>query len=236
MSVSVDQDKRSVILRAIDLALTFDRGRLLAAHRRFGARYSGEPRESQTRRLVSQNAWKAAASGVLTGFPASPWLSLPVAVADTAAIVRVEAHLAARIALLFDEDYLAGDELPYELMVPIMGGQLASEFLRELGVRSTLGVTRRILRTVLTKETLRQLRRLGLRYFGLKLTERALVTKSLPLLGSVVGGSWNYVELCLVGRRTHDYFAGRAMEPGDPKLVTRRGFGGNAGEVPCWSR
>jgi uncharacterized protein (DUF697 family) len=215
MPKSVEQDPPGVILRAIDLALTFDRERMLAAHRRFGARYSMEPRESQIRRLVRQSAWKAAASGMVTGFPASPWLSLPIALADTAAIVRVEAHLVARIALLFDEGYLAGDELPYELMVPILGGELASDFLRELGKKSTLGVTRRVLRTVLTKETVRQLRRLGVRYFGLKVTERALVTKSLPLLGSVVGGSWNYVELQLVGRRAHDYFADRAMQPNE---------------------
>ena len=124
-------DQKSLMLRAIDRALTFDRGSLLAAHRKLLAKYPRESRERLALRLTNGNAWKAAASGALTGLPSSPFVAVPAAIADTAAMIRIEVYVAARVALLFDEDYLAGAELPYELMLPVMGGPMASASSRE---------------------------------------------------------------------------------------------------------
>jgi hypothetical protein len=49
-------------------------------------------------------------------------------------------------------------------------------------------------------------RRIMLRYFGLRITKRGLMTRVVPLVGGVVGGGWNYVELKVVGDRVYRYF------------------------------
>lgn len=205
-------EQKSLMLRAIDLALTFDRPRLLAAHRQFLAKHPQESRERLALRLTNGSAWKAAASGALTGLPSNAFVAVPAAIADTAAMIRIEAYVAARVALLFDENYLASHDLPYELMLPVMGGPLASPSQSESGAHGEASVTRRIIRNVLSKETLRQLKHVMLKYFGAKVTQRALLTKTLPLFGGLIGGTWNYVELRIVGKRSYTYFAARARD------------------------
>ena len=205
----MDVDQKSLLLRAIDRALTFDRVVMLAAHRQLLASYPGESRERLALRLTNGNAWKAAMSGALTGLPSNPLVALPAAIADTAAMIRIQVHVAARVALLFDENYLASDDLPYELMLPVMG-QVESANLREPAAHGSAGVTRRLVRNVLSKESLRRLKGIMLKYFGAKVTQRALVTKTLPLIGGVIGGTWNYVELRIVAQRSYVYFAGKA--------------------------
>ena len=54
------------------------------------------------------------ASGAVTGLSSSPWVALPAALADTAAMIRIEAYVAARVALLFDEHYFEGEDPRYE--------------------------------------------------------------------------------------------------------------------------
>jgi hypothetical protein len=209
-STAMQLDQKSLMLRAIDLALTFDRPSLLAAHRAFLAKYPQESRERLALRLVSGSAWRAVASGAVTGLPSNPWVAVPAALADTAAMIRIEAYVAARVALLFDEHYFDGEELRYELMLPVMGGYVASAPVGEPADHGKASVTRRILRNVLSKESLRQLKGMMLKYFGAKVTQRALVTKTLPIVGGALSGAWNYVELRMVGQRSYAYFAANA--------------------------
>jgi hypothetical protein len=125
-------------------------------------------------------------------------------------MIRIEAYVAARVALLFDESYFEGEDLRYELMLPVMGGYVASAPVGEPADHGKASVTRRILRNVLSKESLRQLKGMALKYFGAKVTQRALVTKTLPIVGGVLSGAWNYVELRMVGQRSYAYFAAAA--------------------------
>lgn len=200
-------DRNSLILGAIDRALTFDRPSLLAAHRTFLTKYPHDSRERLAQRLVSSSAWQAVASGAITGLPSNPWVSLPAALADTAAMIRIEVYVAARVALLFDERYFDREALRYELMLPVMGGYVASAPFGEPADHGKASVTKRVLRNLLSKESLRHLKALMLKYFGTKVTQRALVTKSLPLAGGFLSGAWNYVELRMVGERCYAYFA-----------------------------
>lgn len=199
--------QESLILGAIDRALTFDRPSLLAAHRAFVAKYPQETRERLALRLVSDSAWRAVASGAVTGLPSSPWVSLPAALADTAAMIRIEAYVAARVALLFDEHYFDGNALRYELMLPVMGGYVASAAFGEPADHGKASVTRRVVRNLLSKESLRRLKGTLVKYFGAKVTQRALATKTLPIMGGLLSGAWNYVELRVVGQRSYSYFA-----------------------------
>ena len=45
-----------------------------------------------------------------------------------------------------------------------------------------------------------------LKYFGLKVTQKGLITKTLPVVGVLIGGTWNYIEVGMVRNRTIKYF------------------------------
>ncbi|WP_437812397.1 hypothetical protein [Sorangium sp. So ce1078] len=83
--------------------------------------------------------------------------------------------------------------------------------MRELTIRGGMGVSREAIKKVFTKETLRQFKRIMLKYFGLKVGQRSLIAKTLPVVGGVIGGAWNYNELRVVGDRVYAYFEGREL-------------------------
>lgn len=37
-----------------------------------------------------------------------------------------------------------------------------------------------------------------LKYFGIKVTQKGVVTKTLPIVGGLIGGGWNYIEVSVV--------------------------------------
>jgi hypothetical protein len=136
---------------------------------------------------------------------------VPAAVVDVATVLRVEVNAAAKTALLFDPTFFDDPDAAWELLIPILGLNAVSQALRTLGVKGGMGVSRQVIRTYLTKETLRQFKRIVLKYFGIKVGQRALITKALPIIGGLIGGTWNFVEVRLMGRRTIAYFSDRAI-------------------------
>lgn len=72
-----------------------------------------------------------------------------------------------------------------------------------------MGVTRVLIRKYLSKETLKQFQKIMLKYFGIKVTQKAVITKTLPIVGGLIGGTWNYIEVGQVQKRTIDYFDAR---------------------------
>jgi hypothetical protein len=197
--------------KALNFALAFDHEEVAGDVRAMRAKYPSSDRDKLVDRQISRTRWKSAAVGFGTGLPANPWVMVPAAILDVGTVLRMEVTLAARIALLYDPDYLADGETPYELMVPIMGGRLMSEFVKELGVRGGMGVARQTIRKVLTKQALRQFQRIMLKYFGMKVTQKAVITKTLPVVGGVIGGGWNFLELKIVGGRIRSYFDGAEL-------------------------
>lgn len=62
------------------------------------------------------------------------------------------------------------------------------------------------------KSTLKKFKDVMLKYFAMKVTQKAVITKTLPVVGGLIGGGWNYVELRLVGGRVVNYFEGRPVD------------------------
>ena len=149
---------------------------------------------------------------MITGVPANPWVAVPSAVVDAGAMLRTEVKLAVSIALLYDPHFLDDEEPPYEVLIPIFGVRAGSEFLRELSVRGAMGVTRAAIRKHLSKQTLANFKRVMLKYFGLKVTQRSVMKGTLPVVGGAVGGTWNYREILTVGNRLKVYFEGTQLE------------------------
>ena len=58
-------------------------------------------------------------------------------------------------------------------------------------------VTRVLIKQYLSKETLKQFKIIILKYFGIKVTEKAVITKTLPIVGGIIGSTWNYIAMAL---------------------------------------
>ncbi|WP_147445601.1 hypothetical protein [Corallococcus aberystwythensis] len=63
---------------------------------------------------------------------------------------------------------------------------------------------------------LKALQRFALKYLGLKLTQRAIITKTVPLVGAGIGATWNWVEVQRVGKRAVRYYRETSNEPETP--------------------
>ncbi|MDI3290682.1 hypothetical protein [Polyangium sp. 15x6] len=212
-----DKSNDSLIRKAFDWAMSVDRDEELFFVNELARKYPTRNRRELADKIIGRARWWGVGSGVVTGLPANPWVAAPAAIGDVGAMLRAEVVMAARIALLFDPRYLDDGEPPYELLVPIMGSRAASEFMRELAIRGGMGTSRQAIKKILTKETLKQFKRIMLKYFGLKVTQRGIITKTLPIVGGVIGGTWNYAEVKIVGDRVYSYFEGKALgDEGSP--------------------
>ena len=55
-----------------------------------------------------------------------------------------------------------------------------------------------------------------------QLTQRAIITKTVPIIGGAIGGAWNYTEIRMVGKRAIAYhFDDQTPEPGPPRRWRR---------------
>ncbi len=160
-------------------------------------------------KVFSSAKWKATSTGFVTGLPANPWASVPISAVDVAATLRSEVSAVARAAVIYDEKFFDDLDAKWELLLPVFGLSLGSQFLREVGVRGGMEVTRVLIKQYLSKETLKQFKIIILKYFGIKVTEKAVITKTLPIVGGLIGSTWNYIEVNQVQKRTIDYFNAR---------------------------
>ena len=86
-----------------------------------------------------------------------------------------------------------------------MGAAKAGELLRAASVRVSGNLTRTLIKANLKGAALKQFKKLVLKYLGLKITQRALITKTIPIVGGVIGGAWNIGQTRAIGYRVIDY-------------------------------
>ncbi|CUJ98102.1 hypothetical protein MyNCGM70_36550 [Achromobacter xylosoxidans] len=159
----------------------------------------------------SRVRWKATATGIATGLPANPWVAVPAATLDVAATLKMEVIAAARVAVIFDELFFDDEDAVWELLIPIFGINVGSQLVRQAGIRGGMGLTRAGIKKYLTKETLKQFQKIMLKYFGIRVTQKGLITKTLPVIGGLIGGTWNYLEVSGIKKRTISYFEGQEI-------------------------
>jgi len=46
-----------------------------------------------------------------------------------------------------------------------------------------------------------------LKVFGKRVLQRTFITKTVPIVGGVIGAGWNWIEIKLQGKRVIRYFA-----------------------------
>lgn len=198
--------------QALDWVVEIDVPALQASVESMRDERPDESRRQLATRIFSKAQWKAAATGAVTGLPANPWTAAPAALGDVAITLRTEVTAVAKVALLYEPGFFDDDEAIWELLVPVFGINLASQLMRELAIRGGMGLTRELLKSYLSKAALESFKRIVLKYFGKKVTQKAVITKTLPVVGLGIGAAWNWLEVKALRKRTFAYFEDQELE------------------------
>ncbi|HEU4752585.1 MAG TPA: hypothetical protein VFU47_05705 [Armatimonadota bacterium] len=167
-----------------------------------------------------QVAWKAvksarrwaAATGAATGVVANPVAMFPAAAAEIGAMFRIEGKMAGITAALLDPDALENEETFKTDVMALVFPMAAVQALQQLGVRGGQLGTRALIRGFMSKGLLAEIIRLALKYLGVRLTRRALISKTVPVVGAGIGATWNWLEVETLGRRAIRYYRTRETE------------------------
>ena len=175
-------------------------------------RYPGVGNAVLAQHIFAETRWKATASGALTGLPSNLAVAAPAALIDVATLLRLEARAAARVACLYDPDFFEDGESKWEVLIPVFGLNVISQIARQAGMRAGMAVSRQAIRKLLSKGSVKALRRILVQHFGARVSQRALITKTVPLVGALIGGAWNYGEVTLLRARCVRYFADEDLD------------------------
>jgi hypothetical protein len=186
------------------------------------AAYPKDSPERLAERAVSQAKKLLAVAGAGTGLVANPMAAAPLALAEAGIVLRSEAKMAGVVAALLEPTVLQDTDAFTADIMSIVFPSAASQALREFTVRAGQATTKTLIRKYISKDVLKALVRFAAKYLGLKLTQRALITKAVPLVGAVIGAVWNWSEVKLVGNRAIQYYRNENIhepEPGEPGQV-----------------
>jgi hypothetical protein len=160
------------------------------------------------RKAVKDSRKWAAAIGGATGAISSPVTMLPAAVADMAAMLKLEGKLAGTIAALLDPDSLDDEDTFRKEILRVVFPGAVSQALRKVGIRAGEEATKSLVRKLIGREAVKDLGERAAKMLGIRLTEKAIATKAVPLVGAGIGAAWNFVEIQAVGNRAVAYHLG----------------------------
>jgi hypothetical protein len=168
--------------------------------------------DAQRARIAVKESRRWAASiGGATGLAASPVTMLPAAIADAAAMLRLEGKLAGTVAALLDPDSLNQPEMFRREIIRAVFPGAVSQALRKVGIRASETATKNVIRKALTHEAGKEIGERAVKFLGIRLSEKAIATKTVPIVGAGIGAAWNWLEIQAVGNRAVDYHLG--IEP-----------------------
>jgi hypothetical protein len=159
-------------------------------------------------RVVKSSRTWGAAAGATTGLASSPFTMLPAAVADMAAVLRIEGRMAGTIAALLDPDSL-GDPAAFRRdILRVIFPSAVSQALRKIGVRVGEEATKSLIAKYASKALMKEIGEQAAKRLGIRITEKMIATKAVPLVGAGIGGAWNWLEIQAIGGRAIAYHAG----------------------------
>ena len=166
-------------------------------------------------RAFASARFRVIAAGAALGIAANPALTVASTLADVSMTTRTQVFAAACAAELLIPGFLDTETARYELLLPIFGTSVLSQIGIELGLKATRFATREMVLKVLSSHTATTIGKMLSYTFGLRLTQRGLATKTMPVVGGILGGTWNAVEVEIVRIRTLRYLTNQAMDLGD---------------------
>ncbi len=206
------QDRLS---RAVEWALSVPEDSCRRRVDRSRAEASSVEAKALAERMVKACAWKAGIEGFVTSFGSNVFIALPAALGDLLTMLHFYARLAAEIGYLADPHYFDDPAWRIDAYATVLGPKVLSRIAREVGVPFSKRLTTVGARKLLTDEVISTLQRRVPRWLGTRITRNGAITKSVPLIGGLVGGVWNYVEMRTIGRRIIDYHFGNRARPGE---------------------
>lgn len=152
-------------------------------------------------------------AGAAMGLAANPLLSVAGALADLSVTTRAQLFAAACAAELLIPGFLNSETARYELLVPVLGSTVISQLAVEFGLKAAKTATRDVVVRLINQRSLRLINAVVARVFGRRVTQRALITKTIPLVSCLVGGAWNAMEVEVIKNRTLRYLTNQVMDP-----------------------
>jgi hypothetical protein len=165
----------------------------------------GDSTRALARRVVGRKALKAAAEGAATGAASHPAAMVPAAMIDLTYVLRSYAHMNAVVGYLRNPAFFDDPEWKDETLLLLAGPAAVARILMRAGVTAGRQLTKALIRKYVGKEVLRALKRFVLKWLGVKVTQRAIITKSVPFVGALIGGTWNWFEVKAFGKRVVRY-------------------------------
>lgn len=132
------------------------------------------------RQMMLEYSLLSLGEGALTALASGPVLAIPAALVDTAFILRMAARLNGCMGLLANPEYFSDDRWRADAVALIGNDPVTQQGAR----RTALQVTNRV---------------------ALQLASRAGVRRLIPVLGGIVGGAWNFLEIRALAARIFDY-------------------------------
>jgi hypothetical protein len=175
------------------------------------ARAPDAPREQLAKELVRAAQKRAATVGGVTGLAAGPWSMVPAALADVAAVLKIEGTMVGGVAALLDPESLDDPERFRAEVVAVVFPAAVSQALRHVGIRAGEQVTKSLVRRAAGKGGFESLLKFAGKLLGTRLPAKSLATKSVPLVGVGIGAGWNWLEASAVGRRAIAYHTGQPI-------------------------
>ena len=156
---------------------------------------------------------RVTAAGAAMGLAANPLLSLAGALADLSVTTRAQLFAAACAAELLIPGFLDSDTARYELLVPVLGSSVISQLAVEFGLKAAKTATREVVVRLINQRSLRLINAVITKVFGRRVTQRAVITKTIPIVGCLIGGVWNAMEVEVIRSRTLRYLTNQFMDP-----------------------
>lgn len=203
-------ESTSLALRVLDV-ITPDPESCRQAAAKLAADFPGMTKEQRAAHATKRAKQVCAAVGGGMGLFSSPLSAIPAAAADVTVTLKTEAYLAGVIAAILDPDSLNDPTTFRADIFAILFPSAATQALREVAMKAGQATTKTLIRRYISKDVLKALIKFAAKYLGIKLTQRAILTKAIPLVGSVIGAGWNWVEVQRVGKRAVEYYSDQSV-------------------------
>ena len=200
------QEVSEQLERVLSFAVSIDTERARHDVQRILSGASGKSKRAVARQLVRGTQWKTGAIGGLSGLPSNPYAGATAAIADVGYTLRQHMEMGSRIGCLYEPNFFANEYAQWELLAPALGKSFVSQLTRKTVEQVGRRATRRLVTTYLSKGTLKAFKSLTKKYLGKKILQRTVIAKSIPIVGAVISGGWNFLESGHVGKRFVCYF------------------------------
>ncbi|MBW6492478.1 MAG: EcsC family protein [Lentimicrobium sp.] len=159
--------------------------------------------------LIRWQNVKSGSSGFITGL--GGFMTLPVAIpANLASVLFIQIRMIAAIAHMGGYDLR--DDRVKSLVFACLAGNIAKDILQEIGISAGTRITAQLIGRISEQTIIAINQKVGFQLFS-KTGGKSLVNlgKAVPLVGGVIGGSFDTVMTNLIGNIARDVFIGKSI-------------------------